>query len=143
MNEDNFLVRSHLQLVEKFRTAEAWESITIGDLAAMAESLASPPDQLDPEHEDAKRFDVLVLDAQLSVLRGEPFERQRRKVMQIAGLLEVNRTIPVIAEQLVLILDIQSDEWWIDVTYPMLEQVRKRLRNLVSLIELPRQRALR
>lgn len=92
MNEDNFLVRSHLQLVEKFRTAEAWESITIGDLAAMAESLASPPDQLDPEHEDAKRFDVLVLDAQLSVLRGEPFERQRRKVMQIAGLHEVNRT---------------------------------------------------
>ena len=33
------------------------------------------------------------------------------------------------------ILDIQTDEWWVDVSYPMLENARKRLRNLVQLIE--------
>ena len=31
--------------------------------------------------------------------------------------------------------DIQTDEWWQDVTTPMLETVRKRLRALVKLIE--------
>ena len=135
MNEDNFLVRPHLQLVERFRKAEAWESLSVGDLAALAESVAALPDQLDPEHEDAKRFDVLLLNAQLSLLGGEPFERQRKKVMQIAGLLEDHQTIPLVAEQMELIQDVQSDEWWVDVSYQMLEHVRKRLRLLVSLIE--------
>ncbi len=135
MNEDNFLVRPHLELVDRFRGEEAWESVSIGDLTAMAQSLASLPDQLDPEHEDAKRFDVVLLNAQLSLMNGEPFERQRKKVIEIAGLLEDQQTIPVIAQQLELIQDVQSDEWWIDVSYPMLEEVRKRLRLLVPLIE--------
>ena len=51
------------------------------------------------------------------------------------GSLEDQQTIPVIAAQLELILDIQSEEWWVDVSYPMLEEVRKRLRLLVPLIE--------
>ena len=136
MNEDNFLVRPHLQLIERFREEAEWKSVSISDLSAMAHSLASLPAQLDPENEDAKRFDVLLLDAQLSLLGGEPFERQRKKVMRIAGLLEDQPTVPVIAAQLELILDIQSDEWWVDVTYQMLEEVRNRLRGLVHLIEL-------
>jgi len=41
----------------------------------------------------------------------------------------------VIAEQLELILELGSDEWWIDVNYSMLEEMRKRLRLLVPLIE--------
>ena len=135
MNEHNFLVRPHLQLVEQFREPDAWDSVSLADLSVLAESVASLPDQLDPEHEDAKRFDVLLLKAQLSVLRNEPFERQRNKVIQIAGLLEDQQTIPVIAEQLELILDVRADDWWVDVSYPMLEEVRKRLRLLVPLIE--------
>ena len=135
MNEHNFLVRPHMQLVEQFREPAAWESVSLTDLAALRERVASLPNQLDPQHEDAKRFDILVLNAQLSLLRGEPFERQRKRVMKIAGLLEDQQTIPVIAEQLELILDVRTDEWWVDVTYPMLEEVRKRLRLLVPLIE--------
>lgn len=34
-----------------------------------------------------------------------------------------------------LIQDLQTDEWWIDVTTPMLEHVRKNLRALIKLIE--------
>lgn len=32
-------------------------------------------------------------------------------------------------------MDVQSDEWWVDVTHPMLEEVRKKIRLLVHLIE--------
>jgi type I restriction enzyme R subunit len=135
MNEHNFLVRPHLQLVEKFREPDAWEMVTTTDLAGLREQVASLPDQLDPEHEDAKRFDMIVLNAQLRLLRGEPYEAQRTRMMKIAGLLEDQHTIPVIAAQLELIQDIGSDEWWVDATYPMLEDVRKRLRLLVPLIE--------
>ena len=41
MNPDNFLVRPHLELVERFRTPEAWETITLTDLAKPSKS-ASP-----------------------------------------------------------------------------------------------------
>ncbi len=135
MRENNFLVRPHLELVEKFREGEAWESLSVGDLAALADRVAKLPTELDPEHQDAKRFDVLLLNTQLGVLRSEPFERERRKVMAIAGALEDQQNIPVIAERLELIQDIQADEWWMNVSYTMLEEVRKKLRLLVQLIE--------
>ena len=135
MNTDNFLVRPHLELVEKFARPEVWQEVTIGDLATLADRVAPLPAQLQPEHEDAKRFDVLLLNTQLSALRGEPFDREQNKIRQIAGQLEQQRSIPVIDQQIELILDVQTDEWWEDVTYPMLEGLRKRLRGLVPLIE--------
>ena len=53
----------------------------------------------------------------------------------IAGLLEEKSSIPMVQEQMPLIQDMQTDEWWQDVTAPMLETARKRLRALVKLIE--------
>lgn len=135
MNEGNFLVRPHLALVERFRSADAWTTVSVGDLASLAERVARLPTQLEPEHEDSKRFDVLMLNTQLGVLRGQTYDRQRRTVVQIAGLLEDQQTIPAIAAELALIQEVQHDEWWVDVSYSMLEQVRRRLRALVPLIE--------
>ena len=39
------------------------------------------------------------------------------------------------AKELSLIADVQTDEWWDDVTLPMLEGARRRLRGLVAFIE--------
>jgi type I restriction enzyme, R subunit len=36
----------------------------------------------------------------------------------------------------------QTDEWWLDVTIPMLENARKRLRNLIRLIEKTRRQPI-
>ncbi len=89
-----------------------------------------------PEDEEAKRFDLLMLNLQLAVLRAEPaFVRLRDQVKAIAGLLEEKSSIPMVSKQMVLIQELQTDEWWQDVTTPMLETVRKRLRLLVKLIE--------
>src|SRR5581483_9495364 len=53
----------------------------------------------------------------------------------IAGLLEEKDAIPIVRAQMDLIQDIQTDEWWEDVTVPMLERARRRLRDLVRLID--------
>ena len=135
MNPDNFLVRPHLELVERFSSLEAWETASLADLAELNERVAKLPDQLDADSEDAKRFDVVMLNAQLGLLRREPFERQRKRIIRVASALaDLGTAIPVVAQQQELIVDIQTDEWWADVTYPMLEDARKRLRNLVQLI---------
>ena len=79
---------------------------------------------------------MLVLNLQLTLLRSKPaFARLRDEVKAIAGLLEEKSAIPMVREQMALIQDLQTDEWWQDVTCPMLEAVRRRLRNLVQLIE--------
>ncbi len=52
-----------------------------------------------------------------------------------AARLEEYPSIPAIAEELELIGDVQTDEWWDGVTLPALESVRVRLRLLVQFIE--------
>ncbi len=94
------------------------------------------PTELDPENEEAKRFDLLVLNLQLAMLRSEPgFARLRDQVKELAGLLEEKSAIPMVREQMELIQDAQTDEWWQDVTVPMLEGMRRRLRDLIKFIE--------
>ena len=136
MNPNNFLVRPHLELVERFSSLAAWEAVSLEDLAALNDRVAKLPDQLRADGEDAKRFDVVMLNAELSLLRREPFERQRRRIIAVASALEdLGTTIPDVVKQLELITAIQTDEWWVDATYPMLEDARKHLRGLVHLIE--------
>ena len=142
MPQQNFLVRPHLELVERFGQRDAWHDVSVGDLAALADRVAGLPSKVEPEHEDTKRFDVLMLNTQLAVLKGEPHERERRQIMQISGLLEDQQNIPVIKQQLALILDVQTEAWWTDVSYAMLEQLRRGLRELVPLIERSKKKAV-
>lgn len=41
----------------------------------------------------------------------------------------------MVRAQMALIQDVQTDEWWQDVTVPMLEVLRRRLRDLIQLID--------
>jgi type I site-specific restriction endonuclease len=68
-------------------------------------------------------------------LRLDLFGPGQPQVRATAALLEEKSNIPMVREQMPLIQDIQSDAWWDDVTTPMLESARKRLRLLVKLIE--------
>ena len=45
------------ELVERFAEAKAWEKLTQTDLLDLSKEVAGLPTQLDPEDEEAKRFD--------------------------------------------------------------------------------------
>lgn len=136
MNLDNFIVRPHRRLVERFAKTEQWVAITPDLAQELSHTVAGLPSELDPENEEAKRFDLLALRLQLAVLHADPgFESLRKRVKDIASLLAEKGTIPMVQEQMLLIHDLLSDEWWQDVTLPMLERMRRRLRGLVQFIE--------
>ena len=136
MNTDNFVVRPKRRIVEKYANPEAWQLLPAEALSELSHEVAGLPSELDPEGEEAKRFDLLVLNLQLAMLRSEPgFVRLRDQVKALAGLLEEKSAIPMVRDQMTLIQDVQTDEWWQDVTIPMLEVVRRRLRELIKLIE--------
>ena len=91
--------------------------------------MAGLPSGLADDDFDAKQFDLLLLRAQLALLRSDhAFEGLRKKIVAIAGLLEELQNIPMVAAELSLILELQTDEYWQDITVPMLETVRRRLR---------------
>jgi type I restriction enzyme R subunit len=136
MKLDNFVVRPKRRVVEKYARPEPWGILSGEALHELAHEVAGLPSEMEPESEEAKRFDLLVLNLQLAILRARPaFSRLRDDMKTIAGLLEEKSSIPMVREQMALIQDLQTDEWWLDVTCPMLETVRRRLRNLVQFIE--------
>jgi type I restriction enzyme R subunit len=143
MNLDNFLVRPQRRLVERYAKAEAWHSLSRASIGELAQGVAGLPAELDAESEEAKRFDLLILNLQLGLLRSASgFERLRDQVKTIAGLLEEKSAIPMVRAQMALIEEVQTDEWWVNVTVPMLELVRRRLRDLAKLIEKQKRRVV-
>jgi len=137
MNLDNFVVRSKRRFVEKYAKPQAWVAMTGEAHAELAHEVAGLPSELESEKEEAKRFDLLMLYLQLALMRHEPgFDRMKDRVKSIAHLLEEKSAIPKVKERLLLLQDLQEDEWWRDVNLMMLEMVRRRVRDLVQFIEM-------
>ena len=66
---------------------------------------------------------------------GEYIRPGHRLVLrQIASGLLDQSSIPVIKAQQQLLDEFANDQWWVDVTIPMLELMRRRLRGLVKLL---------
>lgn len=136
MTLDNFMVRPHRQAVDKYSDLGAWRSVSREDSGELL-ALAGLPSTVRDNDEDAKRFDLLILRRQLAQLEGDAVaaERVRETAQQIASALLSKTAIPSVAEQAVLLESVAGDEWWIDVTLPMLELARLRIRSLVQFIE--------
>ncbi|MGR3608892.1 MAG: DEAD/DEAH box helicase family protein [Sulfitobacter sp.] len=136
MNLDNFIVRPKRRYVEKFQARDVWRELTMEDRLELTEHIAGLPSALKDDELEAKQFDYLVLLAQLALLRGDAsFAKYQVRIQSIASALEDLGNVPMVAAQIGLITDLQTDEYWQDVTLPMLEEVRKKLRGLVKLIE--------
>ncbi len=136
MSLDNFVVRPQRRWVETWAQPDAWKRPTSEQLAEVAVHLSGLPTAVRDDDEDAKRFDALLLNTQLALLRTEPaLARLQTKVQQLANSLLELSNVPSVREHLLLIEAVAGDEWWQDVTLPMLEQARRKLRSLIKLIE--------
>ncbi|HAU1321398.1 TPA: restriction endonuclease subunit R, partial [Legionella pneumophila] len=57
------------------------------------------------------------------------------QIIEIAKGLEDKANIPTVANQMELILDLQTEQWWVDISLPLLEQVRICLRDLTRFLD--------
>ena len=136
MSLDNFIVRPKRRSVERFQASEPWERLSPADCAELIEHLAGLPSALVDEDLAARQFDHLVLSTQLAVLRAEPgFNALRERITAIASQLEELGKVPMVKAQLAFIAEVQTEEYWQDITLPLLDDLRRRLRALVKLIE--------
>jgi len=135
MNVDNIVVRPQRRWVDIYRDLDRWTDLSSEQAGEVAERLSGLPTTVRDDDEQAKRLDLLVLRLQLCVLNTEPgFQRLRDRVQEIASTLLEMTNVPAVAEQEQLLDEVAGDEWWVGVTLPMLELVRRRLRKLVRLM---------
>lgn len=135
MNFENFVVRPRIHLVEKYQDPKAWEKLTINEYVELSREVSGLPTRLEPEKEEAKRFDLLLLTLQLGFLKNEPyFDRLAKRLQSIAAILEEN-DVPTYRQHMPLIQALQTDEWWQYVNLQMLESVRKNLRGFITIIK--------
>lgn len=136
INPDNFVARAHRKAVERFQDRTNWEVLDFEARTTISEVLAGLPTAFQDDNLAAKQFDLLILSAQLFLLRGEAdFSRCQSRIREFASALEALGNVPMVAREMELILEIQTDSYWQDVTLGMLEQLRRRLRLLAELIE--------
>ena len=136
MNLDNFIVRSHRRAVEKYRDESAWAKLDDEARQELVDELAGLPSAIELGTEEAKRFDLLMFSLELALLKGSKrFDALRKQLLEIASALEEQMSIPIIAQQAELIEEIQTEVWWQNLTVPLLELVRLRLRGLIQHIE--------
>ncbi|MEQ8254811.1 MAG: DEAD/DEAH box helicase family protein [Roseovarius confluentis] len=136
MNLENFMVRNKRRSVEKFQQEENWSILDLEARMTLVEEVAGLPSAYQDAPLPAKQFDLLVLNAQLLLLEGDSgFQNLQKRMMNVASALEALSNVPLVAKQMPLILDMQIEDFWTDVTVEILEDVRRRLRNLVELIK--------
>lgn len=136
LNLENFIVRQKRRTVEKYQADQAWNDIDDDARDELVGDIAPLPSSRELGTEEAKRFDLLMFQLELTLQKGSRrFDTLKKQLLEIASALEDQAGIPAIAHQAVLIEEIQTDTWWEGVIVPLLELVRLRLRDLVQHIE--------
>jgi type I restriction enzyme R subunit len=143
MPRDNFIVRRRLQQVEIFSNRDRWNNLTEDDRILIAEDLASLPNGLPAEDTLAKAFDLLCLKLQLALAKtSNRYPGLRDRVRDTLSQLETKPNIPMIQAQLAFIQEVQDEHWWQDITLPMVEEIRLRIRDLVKFIDRSQQKTV-
>jgi type I restriction enzyme R subunit len=135
LNTDSFLVRQHWREVEKYRDANAWNSLTDLDIKELFDHIAPLMAETDQD-EMAKRFDALMLDIQLSIITGEKKQAGLiQKVVITAGKLSKKASIPSVTRKMEFIKDAQNKTFWQAADIPAIERIRIELRELIKFLD--------
>ena len=137
MNRENFIVRMQLEAVERFRQRASWERLTASDVEVLQSEVAGLPSEIETDDIESRLFDLTALKMQLALAEGDTgtFERHRRRVVEIAMLLEEKSTIPAVAAQLAYLASVQESAFWEGIALNDLEELRRRLRGLVPFLD--------
>ncbi|KGM57049.1 restriction endonuclease subunit R [Lysobacter arseniciresistens ZS79] len=136
MNHDNFIVRTELEYVTRFTERGTWDALDETALVELREHVAGLPSQQEAEHITAKLFDLVCASLQVALVKASgAFLNYRDRVIEVAAALETREAIPMVREQMALIQELQTEAFWQDITLPMIESVRRKIRGLVRFID--------
>lgn len=141
MDRENFIIRRYLETVEKFSDREKWDDLDDTDFLKIKNEIAKLPTTNNEDKELAKRFDLIIVNMQLALYSksAKEFLKYENKIKTIANLLEEKSSIPMVRKHIELIQELQTDEYWKDITISELEEIRIKLRDLIDLLDFQKQ----
>lgn len=134
LRDESISVRRHWELVDRFRKESSWAYVSGIDAIELKEKVA-PILIKHMTDNAAKRFDVLILNIQLSLVDEEiKAEKSKVKVCQIAQALQEKASIAQVASKLQLINEVADPVNMKNPTLEKLEYIRSEMRDLVQFI---------
>lgn len=125
--------RTFLDTIEPFRSKDKWTCLSEVDVLRLKKTGHLIP--IDQDDEDAKKFDVIMLQIMLSQIDTTVKVGQMRQVVvNTAAMLEQKATIPAVMARINTIRLVQTPSFWENVSIDALENVRKELRDLMHLL---------
>ncbi|MBE0643266.1 MAG: DEAD/DEAH box helicase family protein [Bacteroidetes bacterium] len=137
MNRENFIVRERLEAVERFQQIARWEQLDENDQAILEREVAGLPSEIQTDDIESRLFDLTALRMQLALATNDvpTFESNRKRVVEIAMMLEEKTAIPAVAEQLEYLSGMQDTTFWEGIDLAALEDLRLRMRGLVPFLD--------
>lgn len=107
MNPDKFIVRMHLEAVERYQDRQVWDQLG-PESETLLNEVAGLPSEQETDDIESRMFDLTALRMQLALIEVDAsgFDRLRRRVMYIAALLEEKITIPMVIGYLPLLANL-------------------------------------
>ena len=134
LNTQRIDVRKNLLYIDKYKLESVWQYVSQLDVLEIKNHIAPLliPTQ---EDENAKRFDLLVLIIELSLLDDiTNSTKTKQKIVTIAQALEDKTTIPQIKEKIDVIKELQTENFWQNLSLSNLERIRIELRDLMKFL---------
>ncbi|HRI43832.1 MAG TPA: DEAD/DEAH box helicase family protein [Fimbriimonadaceae bacterium] len=132
LNKESFVVRPHEEVIEPYRVRTRWDELGESDLQTV-ESVIAPIPATELDDEGMRRFDLLMLRLELAILRKTKDQEDLvARLKDLAQNLSEKGSVPSVAAEMALLLEIGQDAFWQDITLPQLESTRIRLRGLVK-----------
>ena len=142
MNRENFIVRMHLEAVDRFRERTTWAQLNDADREVLQREVAGLPSEVETDEIESRMFDLTALRMQVALAEGNmsAVESHRQRMVEIAMLLEEKTTIPAVKAQLEFLASMQESGFWEGVDLHGLEALRLRLRRLVPFLDKKKQK---
>lgn len=137
MEEDNFIVRPQIEFVRKYNDRDLWNVLDESKVSEITNSIAPLPSEMELDDQDAKQWDLLLLNTQLALLETDPrYRNHKKRVQQVAATIcSQESKHPDIMKQLPFIESLTDEHLWEDMNIVLLEEIRRRMRLLIKFIE--------
>jgi type I restriction enzyme R subunit len=134
LDHERYVVRPQLKHVIEYSKRDRWNNLSAMDIPEIKKHLAHLV-PLEKEDELAKRFDMMILALQITLLSGGDINKYTVKIYSIAKALEKKKSIPPVAQQLPLLAKVQNENYWINVNVKALDILRGALRELIKYLD--------
>ena len=134
LSDSHISVRERWEQVSHFKNDENWVYISEVDVNTLSNDIA-PLLHKNNVDESAKKFDLLTMLIELSLLDGETnCMNAVQNVQTIAEKLQEKATLPQVQAKMATIKEVLSEVAWQNVSLNWLEKVRNDLRELVKFL---------